>query len=74
MVRFNPDLDINLDTSGVPPPIPYGRELLFASPSSGDAARPPDAQAGKGFEGGGAEAVSKAELAAEEAPEQRADA
>ncbi|CAL9000888.1 unnamed protein product [Prunus brigantina] len=43
VVRFNPDLDINFDTSGVLPPIPYGRELLFVSPSSGDATRSPDA-------------------------------
>ncbi|KAI5338521.1 hypothetical protein L3X38_017792 [Prunus dulcis] len=40
VVRFNPELDINFDTSGAPPPIPSGRELLFESPSSSDATSP----------------------------------
>ncbi|PQP98955.1 hypothetical protein Pyn_09766 [Prunus yedoensis var. nudiflora] len=74
VVRFNPDLDINFDTSGVPPLILPGRELLFVSFSSGDAASPPDAEVGGGSEGGGGEVVPEAEPAAEEVPEQRANA
>ncbi|KAI5324209.1 hypothetical protein L3X38_033282 [Prunus dulcis] len=45
VVRFTLDLDINFDTSGVPLPIPPGRELLFMLPSSADALSPLDAEA-----------------------------
>ncbi|CAL8174645.1 unnamed protein product [Prunus armeniaca] len=38
--RFNPELDINFDTSGVPPPIPSSRESLFAATPSADAMSP----------------------------------
>ncbi|CAL2237943.1 unnamed protein product [Prunus armeniaca] len=34
VARFNPELDINFDTSGVPPPIPSGWESLFAATPS----------------------------------------
>ncbi|KAL6280730.1 hypothetical protein ACE6H2_017611 [Prunus campanulata] len=74
VARFNPELDINFDISGVPPPIPLSRELLFASPSSANPTSPPNAELGGGAEVSGGGSIPEAELAAEEAPEERADA
>lgn len=75
VARFNPKLDINFDTNGMPPPIPPSREFMFASPSSStDPTTPPDAEAGGGAESNGGEAIPKAEPAAKEVREERAAA
>lgn len=61
VARFNPDLDINFDISGVRPPISLGRELLFASPSSAKPITSPDAEVEDGAKGGGGDAVLEVE-------------
>ncbi|CAL8168010.1 unnamed protein product [Prunus armeniaca] len=74
VARFNPDLDINFDTSGLSPPIPPGRDLLFVSPSSADATSPPNAEARGGAEVNEGESIPEPEPTAEKAPEEHADA
>ncbi|CAL9001542.1 unnamed protein product, partial [Prunus brigantina] len=73
VARFNPDLDINFDTSGVPPPIPSGRESLFASSSSAEATSP-ETEARGGADASGGESTLDANTTAEEEADDRADA
>ncbi|CAL2271279.1 unnamed protein product [Prunus armeniaca] len=72
--RFNPELDINFDTSGVPPPIPSGRELLFAATPSAEATSPSEAETRGGADASGGESTVDPDTAAEEEADDHADA
>ncbi|CAL9000502.1 unnamed protein product [Prunus brigantina] len=71
VARFNLDLDINFDTSGVPLPIPAGRELLFASTPSAEASSPSEAETRGGADASGGESTVDPDTAADD---DRADA
>lgn len=53
VARFNPTMEINFDASSVPPPIPLGKEWMFASPSFADTGISPNHEANAGVEGRG---------------------
>ncbi|CAL9011931.1 unnamed protein product [Prunus brigantina] len=74
VARFNPELDINFDTSGVPPPIPSGRESLFAATPSAEATSPSEAEMRGGADASGGESTLDADAAAEEEADDRPDA
>ncbi|CAL8993046.1 unnamed protein product, partial [Prunus brigantina] len=74
VARFNPELDINFDTSGVPPPIPSGRELLFAATPSAEATSPSEVETRGGADASGGESTLDADTIAEEEADDRADA
>ncbi|CAL8088083.1 unnamed protein product [Prunus armeniaca] len=74
VARFNPGLDINFDTSGVPPPIPSGRESLFAATPSAEATSPSEAETRGGADASGGESTVDPDTAAEEEADDHADA
>ncbi|CAL9020580.1 unnamed protein product [Prunus brigantina] len=74
VARFNPELDINFDTSGVPLPIPSGRESLFAATPSAEATSPSEAETRGGADASGGESTLDTGAAAEEEADDRADA
>ncbi|CAL9012708.1 unnamed protein product [Prunus brigantina] len=74
VARFNPELDINFDTSGVPPPIPFGRESLFAATPSAEATSPSEADTRGGADASGGESTLDTGAAAEEEADGHANA
>ncbi|CAL2253854.1 unnamed protein product [Prunus armeniaca] len=72
--RFSPELDINFDTSGVPPPIPSGRESLFAATPSAEATSPSKAETRGGADASGGELTVDPDTATEEEADDHADA
>ncbi|CAL2263485.1 unnamed protein product [Prunus armeniaca] len=74
VARFNPGLDINFDTSGVPPPIPSGRESLFAATPSAEATSPSEAETRGGADASGGESTVDPDTAAEDEADDHADA
>ncbi|CAL2229465.1 unnamed protein product [Prunus armeniaca] len=74
VARFNPGLDINFDTSGVPPPIPSGRESLFAATPSAEATSPSEAETRGGADASGGESTVDPDTAAQEEVDDHADA
>ncbi|CAL8150904.1 unnamed protein product [Prunus armeniaca] len=72
--RFSPELDINFDTSGVPPPIPSGRESLFAATLSAEATSPSKAETRGGADASGGESTVDPDTTAEEEVDDHADA
>ncbi|CAL2276957.1 unnamed protein product [Prunus armeniaca] len=74
VARFNPELDINFDTSGVPPPIPSGRESLFAATLSAEATSPSEAKTRRGADASGGESTVDPDIASEEEADDHADA
>ncbi|CAL8107473.1 unnamed protein product [Prunus armeniaca] len=67
-------LDINFDTSGVPPPIPSGREALFAATPSAEATSPSEAETRGGADASGGESTVDPDTTAEEEADDCADA
>ncbi|CAL9000161.1 unnamed protein product, partial [Prunus brigantina] len=74
VARFNPELDINFDTSGVPPPIPSGRELLFAATPSAEATSPSEVETRGGADASGGESNLDTGAGGEEEVDDHADA
>ncbi|CAL9006330.1 unnamed protein product [Prunus brigantina] len=74
VARFNPELDINFNTSGVPPPIPSGRESLFAATPSTEATSPSEAETRGGADASGGESNLDTGAGGEEEADDRADA
>ncbi|CAL2270716.1 unnamed protein product [Prunus armeniaca] len=74
VARFNPELDINFDTSGVPPPIPSGRESLFAATPSAEATSPSEAETRGGADASRGESTVDPDTAAEKEADDHADA
>lgn len=67
-MRFNPTLEINFDTSGVPPPIPHDKEWMFASLSSTDTVVSPGHEGDAGDKSKGDDKAKDAEKLVKETP------